>query len=167
MHEGFFCSSLCTVCASCALYAGCSAKPAANKLWGRRGGSSLIICFQGFPSHFQFGQFLFLSASLHVQARQGVGEGGGKNSSAEGDYEKEDGYGWGGPELLEMLSPFLRASARRRTDVGTCGDRPHMLHPIHRHSGTATMVRLCALGVTKYINLHSPEHRSLLIFHRQ
>lgn len=73
----------------------------------------MITCFQSFPSHFQFVEFLFLSSSLHEQRRQGVGEGAGKNYSAEGDYEKDDGYGWGGPELLEMLSPFLRASARR------------------------------------------------------
>ena len=38
----------------------------------------------------------------------------------------------------------LRASARRGTDVGTCGDRPHMFHPIHRHSDVATMSGLCA-----------------------
>lgn len=41
-------------------------------------------------------------------------------------------------------SPFLRASARGRTDVGTCGDRLHMFHPIHRHSDVATMSSLCA-----------------------
>lgn len=73
------------------------------------------------------------------------------------------GRGWvrtGRAVLLEMLSAFLRASARRRTDVGTCGDRPHMLRPIHRHSDTATMARLCARRATKYINLRSPEHRS-------
>lgn len=39
---------------------------------------------------------------------------------------------------------FLRASARRGTDVGTCGDRLHMFHPIHRHSDVATMSGLCA-----------------------
>lgn len=65
-----------------------------------------------------------------------------------------------GPSFWKC-SLFLRASARRRTDVGTCGDRPHMLHPIHRHSDTATMVRLCARKVTKYINLCSPEHCSV------
>lgn len=30
------------------------------------------------------------------------------------------------------------------TDVGTCGDRLHMLRPIHRHSDVATMSSLCA-----------------------
>lgn len=66
------------------------------------------------------------------------------------------------PLLLEQASPFLLwASAWRRTDVGTCGDRPHMFHPIHRHSDVATMVSLCVCKVTKYINLCSPEHCSV------
>lgn len=39
---------------------------------------------------------------------------------------------------------FLRASARPGTDVGTCGDRPHMFRPIHRRSDAATMSGLCA-----------------------
>lgn len=155
MHEGFLCPPF----TECVHLVHCVSAAAQNLLLiNLGGGEGAAVCFQSFPSHFQFVQFLFPSAS---QGRQGVGEGGGKNSSAEGSCEKEDVYGRGGIELLEMLSPFLRASARRRTDVGTCGDRPHMLHPIHGHSDTATMVRLCVLGVTKYINLHSPEHRSL------
>lgn len=145
------------LCASCALCVGCSAKLAANKLRGRRGGSSLIICFQSFPRHFQFVQFLFLSASLHVQGRQGVGA---KTPLQKVIMRQRMGMDGAGLSFWKC-SPFLRASARRRTDVGTCGDRPHMLHPIHRHSDTATMVRLCVPGVTKYINLRSPEHRSL------
>lgn len=64
---------------------------------------------------------------------------------------------------MEMLSPFLRASARRRTDVGTCGDRPHMLHPIHRHSDTATMARLCALE-SPNILICTPQSTALFNF---
>lgn len=145
---------------SCALCAGCSTKPAAKKLWR---GEQFDHMFPGLSEPLPI---CVVFISFHIppyagKVRGGGGEGGSRNSSAEGDYEKEDGYRWGRLELLEMLSPFLRASARRRTDVGTCGDRPHMLHPIHRHSATATMVRLCAYGVTQYINLCSPEHRSV------
>lgn len=70
------------------------------------------------------------------------------------------------PSLPGLPTPFLPASiCPGRTDVGTCGDRLHMLRPIHRHSDAATMGGLCARSLN--ILICAPRAPGCLIFHQQ